>query len=108
MTDGNNNKGRQTWVVFRLGHLGDVVLATGVLDYLARKYGWDFIFVTRKAFTDVFEHNPHVRRVVALGDDDLSFAAFRRICARLAREYSGCGLMDLHGSLRSRLLAAMW
>ncbi|WP_245628578.1 hypothetical protein [Salidesulfovibrio brasiliensis] len=34
-------------VVFRLGHLGDVVLATGVLEWWRRSHGLSFVFVTR-------------------------------------------------------------
>jgi ADP-heptose:LPS heptosyltransferase len=96
------------WLVFRLSHLGDVALATGVLAHLAATRGWSFVFVTRTAFADVLRHNPHVREIIALREEDLAPAAFLRRCKALVAEYPGFGLLDLHGSLRSRLLAALW
>lgn len=96
------------WVAFRFGHLGDVVLCTGVLSYLAEKRGWQFVFVTRPEFADVFKHNPHVNKVIALDARNLGTADFVRAGRGLASDYKGWGFMDLHGSLRSRVLAAAW
>ncbi len=96
------------WVVYRLGRLGDVTLATGVLGHLAQTRGWSFVFVTRQSFADIFLHNPYISRVIALDEADLSFSAFASLGKKLAREYHNWGLLDLHGSLRSRLLSSLW
>lgn len=96
------------WIAFRLGHLGDVVLCAGVLSHLAEKRGWSFAFVTRAEFADVFKYNPHVRETVALDGQKLGAGAFARAGRELASEYKGWGLLDLHGSLRSRALATVW
>lgn len=96
------------WLAFRLGHLGDVALCTGVLSWLARTKGWSFSFVTRQAFAGIFAGNPHVRSVIALEEEDLGPAAFARLAGRLAREHQGQGLLDLHGSPRSRVLSLRW
>ena len=96
------------WVAFRLGHLGDVVLTTGVLEALGESRGWSFTVVTQKPWADVFSRHPHVTEVIALEAENLNIGPFSAFCRRLAAEYSGAGLLDLHGSLRARLLALLW
>ena len=96
------------WLVFRLGHLGDVVLCTGVLSWLAETRGWSFSFITRRPFAEIFAGNPHVRSVIALDEQELQASAFACLAGRIAGERQGQGLLDLHGSLRSRLLALRW
>ena len=99
---------RKRWLVFRLGHLGDVTLTTGVLVKLHQDYGWTFVVVTKTPWADVFVNNPHVERVLALDGPDLRTLAFAAWCGRLASQYKDWGLLDLHGSLRSRILSALW
>ena len=96
------------WLVFRLGHLGDVTLTTGVLARLNKEFGWSFAVMTKRQWADIFAGNPHVERVIALGAPDLGSIAFTSISRRLAAEYSDWGLLDLHGTLRSRVLSAFW
>lgn len=96
------------WVVFRLGHLGDVVLSTGVLNYLYGSHSWTFVFVTKEAWKDVFSGNPCVKEVESLRGADLESRRFWGFCRDLAVKYQGWGLLDLHGNLRSRLLAQAW
>ena len=96
------------WLVFRLGHLGDVTLTTGVLDRLGRDFGWTFAFATKRPWAEIFTGNPHVERVIALDPPDLRALPFISWCGRLAAEYKDWGLLDLHGSLRSRILSALW
>lgn len=99
---------RTRWIVFRLGHLGDVILTTGVLEYLGRTYGWEFVFVTREAFADVLRNHPHIRRVLTLRQDQLDARAILTLRKDLAGEYKGWGLLDLHDTLRSRLFSLGW
>lgn len=96
------------WVVFRLGHLGDVTLTTGVLAAFGLSRGWSFTVVTRKPWAGVFTHNPYLNGVIPLEQKELNTAPFLGFCRRLAAEHAGKGLLDLHGSLRSRLLSLSW
>jgi len=106
----------QKWVAFRLGHLGDVVLTTGVLAALGENRGWSFTVVTQKPWADIFTHHPYVTHTIALEAGDLKTGPFLAFCRRLAAEHQkdalgderGAGLLDLHGSLRARLLSIFW
>ena len=96
------------WVVIRLSALGDVALTTGVLEWWGRSRGWRFVFVTRRSLAPILEGHPALDGVEALDEDVLSGEAWRRTCAALAKQYAGYGLLDLHGSIRSRFLARVW
>lgn len=96
------------WVAYRLGQLGDVALCSGVLSHLAVNQGWQFIFVTRRLFADIYKHNPFVSNIVCVDEEDLAFRPFMDFAKVLARRYKGWGLLDLHGSMRSRMLSLLW
>jgi len=102
----------QKWVAFRLGHLGDVALTTGVLAVLGENKGWSFTVVTQKPWADIFTHHPYVTHTIALEAKDLKTGPFLAFCRRLATEHQRndrrTGLLDLHGSLRARLLSLFW
>jgi ADP-heptose:LPS heptosyltransferase/Mg2+ and Co2+ transporter CorA len=93
-------------VVCRLSALGDVALLTGVLDYWAREHGWRFTVLTRQQYAPLFLNHPAVDEVVGLTAADLKNAASS--FKELARRFAGQELLDLHASLRSRLLALLW
>ncbi|MDR2893131.1 MAG: glycosyltransferase family 9 protein [Deltaproteobacteria bacterium] len=98
--------GGKTWLVYRLSALGDVALLSGVLDYWHRSRGWRFIVMTKEPYADLFRQHPAVIGTEAVRPEDLARPAayFREVAAR----YKGCGLLDLHGTLRSRLLGFFW
>lgn len=96
------------WVVFRLGHLGDVALSTGVLSYLAETRGWSFTCITRKAWADVFTGHSAVRSVIAMEERDLRTIPYLAACKRFAAAFPHSGLLDLHNTLRSRMLSVFW
>ncbi len=96
------------WVVVRLSALGDLALITGVLDYWHRTRGWMFTVVTREAFAPILERHPAVREIVALSRDELAFPEQLGVFRRLAEKHAGKGLLDLHGTLRTRLLSLVW
>lgn len=97
------------WLVFRLSALGDVILTSGVMRYWHERHGWCFSVATRDQFSPVFRNSPCVDRVVAPSPEDLSsMARLAAWCARTAAEHEGWGLLDLHGTLRSRMLALRW
>lgn len=108
MADRTEKQECRRWVAYRLGQLGDVTLCTGVLARLAAERGWEFVFVTRRGFADVFKYNPHVGKVICLDEEDLTTSGFTEFGRRLSKDYTGWGLLDLHGSLRSRILRSQW
>lgn len=99
-------EGGELQVVCRLSALGDVALLTGVLDYWRRARGWSFAVLTKSQYACLFAHHPAVREVVGLSPEDLKNAhsCFKNLAARFA----GRPLLDLHASLRSRLLGLLW
>jgi len=96
------------WAVVRLSALGDTILTTGVLRYWHETRGLTFTVVTRAAFAPVFAGHPAVREVVSLADADLRGRPLRARWRELASAYAGCGLIDLHGTGRTRLLGLYW
>lgn len=98
----------ERWLLYRLSSLGDVVLCTGLLRYLHRRYGWRFAVLTRAEFAPVFANNPFVFEVITPSREQLSFPANLGYFNGLAAAHRGWGLLDLHASLRSRLLGALW
>ena len=96
------------WVVIRLSALGDVALTTGVLEYWHRTRGWTFTVITREAFAPVLERHPAVRSIVGLAKEDLRFPRQLGVFRDLAEAHAGQGLLDLHGTLRTRLLSLLW
>lgn len=95
-------------VVVRLSALGDVTLMTGVLEYWRRTRGWTFTVITRQAFAPVLEGHPAVRGVIGLRPEDLILPRQMGIFRELAATYAGQGLIDLHGTTRTRLLSLLW
>ena len=94
-------------IVFRLSHLGDVALTTGVLTHWHATHGETFIFITRSASAPLLDHHPAVTRVIGL--DDAALKEHWPATARaLAGEFAGHELIDLHGTLRSRVLSLLW
>jgi len=95
-------------VAIRLGRLGDALLATGVLEHWRRTGNLGFAFVVKAELAEIFRGHPAVTRIIAVDKADLQGAAWLRFCRRLAGENRGRTLVDLHGNLRSRILAACW
>ncbi len=95
-------------VIFRLSALGDVVLTTGVIEYWAEKYGCTFTVITKISSSPVLENNPHITNVISLDKKDLGDLTWIKKAGEIASEYKGCELIDLHSTLRSRILGARW
>ena len=98
----------QNWLLYRLSALGDVLLTTGVMAYWHERAGLTFDVVTKEAFAPVFLHHPAVGTVHAAKDDDLRLPRMQGWFRELVTSHTGWGLVDLHGTPRSRLLAAQW
>lgn len=103
-TTGNN----EPKLVFRLGHMGDVALCTGVLAYWHAARGDKFIFITRQGNAPLLENHPAVVDVIGLENDQLTTGPWFRKCGQLAERYKDHELIDLHGILRSRILSMRW
>lgn len=98
----------RTVAVFRLSALGDIALTTGVLDYWHRERGLSFIFFTRPGPALVLREHPAVQQVVLLDGKELQGMRWFSRAGELARIFSGMVLIDLHGTLRSRILSLRW
>jgi len=87
----------------RFSSIGDVLLTTPLLRALRSRYPEARISVlTKPAYAPLLSHNPHVTEVLeALPDRPL------RTLARELRARRYTHLLDLHDSIRSRLLRAM-
>lgn len=95
-------------VVFRLGHLGDVVLATGVLDWWHRVRGLSFVVITRPGNAPVLEDHPSVTEIVEIDPSGMNLRDWMRWSCTMARTHADKPLIDLHGVLRSRILGQCW
>lgn len=95
-------------VVFRLSHMGDVALTTGVLSYWHEKHGDTFVYITRSGNASLLENHPAVADIITLEDGVLKGTAWFAEARRLAVLYAGHTLIDLHGTLRSRILSLLW
>jgi len=95
-------------VVFRLSHMGDVTLTTGVLSHWHEKNGDTFVFITRAENAPLLANHPAISEVIALEEDVLKGKAWLNEARRLAAAYKGHPLIDLHGTLRSRILSLVW
>lgn len=95
-------------VMVRLSALGDVALTTGVLLRWQETLGLSFTVLTRESFAPLFDCHPAVRDVVALKPDDLRGERQYRLFRRLAASFRNVPLLDLHGTLRTRVLGALW
>ncbi|THB69878.1 MAG: glycosyltransferase family 9 protein [Desulfovibrio sp.] len=94
--------------MIRLSAMGDVALTTGVLDWWGKQRGFRFTVCTRAEWTPLFDGHPAVDEVVAVTREQTKGLAWPVTARKLARQFKGQGLLDLHGVLRSRILAAFW
>lgn len=90
-------------LVVRFSSIGDVLLTTPLLRAIRRRYPDARVTVlTRPAYAALISHNPHVDRVLEAPPDRPL-----RVLARQLRAGRYTHLLDLHDSLRSRLLRAL-
>ncbi len=97
--DGRSSAPREKALVIRLGSLGDVVLATAVLEALARERpAPETHLVTKARFAPLFEGDARVARVIPLAGRIIP------LLREVRRERYG-RVLDLHANPRSRLIA---
>jgi heptosyltransferase II len=97
----------KTVLVIRLGAMGDIVLATAVLEGLRRRYpGASLDFVCKARFAGLFAGDPRLRRVIGF-DERAAHRGLRGLllfCHQLRHERYDC-VIDLQGNPRSRMIA---
>lgn len=82
-------------LVIRFSSIGDIVLTTPVLRVLHMQLGAEVHFLTKAAFAPIVSVNPHVTRVITLGED------FGSMLGEL-REQQYDHVLDLHHNLRTQ------
>jgi lipopolysaccharide heptosyltransferase II len=87
----------------RFSSIGDVLLTTPLLRALRRRHpACRLTVLTKQAYAPLLNQNPHVTRVIGLSRE--------RPLSEMAAELRGqryTHLLDLHGSLRSRMLRVL-
>ena len=92
----------------RFSSLGDVILTTGPLLWWHERCGTTFTVITKENFAPVFSGHPAVTSVITIGSAEKTAGAFMTFCREMAGRFKGLPLVDLHGSIRSRLLSLFW
>ncbi len=88
-------------LVIRFSSLGDVILAEPVFRALKRRFPDSSItFLTRSAYADLHRSNAEVDDIWGFDPDTRSLSSL----IRMVREAGFDTIIDLHGSLRSRLI----
>jgi heptosyltransferase-2 len=96
----------QKILVIRFSSIGDIVLITPALAQLRRWFPEAEIrFVTRSDMKDLVIHNPHINRVMAFPKND-PFSELQRLAEEI-RSWGPDLIVDLHKSLRSRVLSRL-
>lgn len=98
----------QTWLVVRLGAMGDVMLTSGVMKHWHERLGLRFRVLTKVPWAGLLENHPAVDALIPLEQEQLQLRPFLALARELARKSKGQGLLDLHDTPRSRLLALLW
>lgn len=81
-------------LVIRFSSIGDILLTTPVLRCLHRQLGAEVHFLTKAAFKELVQHNPHVQKIHAI----------EKLDGNLLRQLRSEGydaVVDLHKNLRS-------
>lgn len=92
-------------LIIRFSSLGDVVLATSVIDAARRAWPKSHLtFVVKREYSPVLDGNPDLERVIALGPGERGLASILRLGRGLGQ--AGVDLvLDLQGGVRGRVLA---
>src|SRR5690606_35857484 len=89
-------------LLIRFSSIGDVILTTPLLRALRASYPDAVVhFATRRACAPLLEGNANVDRILTLPEDD---EGGLRALARTIRAERYDHILDLHGTLRARLL----
>jgi len=91
------------YVLVRFSSLGDVVLTTGLIEYLGQTQNHQAIVITKQAFAPIFKANPFVKQVYCLENQSLL-----KLVKKIIQEHGPIPLYDLHANLRAFILKLLW
>jgi ADP-heptose:LPS heptosyltransferase len=94
--------------IVRFSSLGDVALSTGPMAYWNRTRNLRFTVLTRPEWAGLLKGHPAVAGIETCPVNQLSSRELIRAFRCLARKYKNVPLLDLQGSIRSRLLSTLW
>ena len=84
-------------LVIRFSSLGDVIMATAVIEALHQRFpDYHLYFLTKREYAPVFEHDMRIKKVVGIGRKENPL----EIISLLDRKYFDT-VIDLHSTLRS-------
>ncbi|HUU27237.1 MAG TPA: lipopolysaccharide heptosyltransferase II [archaeon] len=100
------NPGDPSILVVRFSSMGDILLTTPVLRALGRRWpGARVSFLTKSAFVPLLQGNPHVDEIIPFAGHGSLADLLALTRALSARRWDL--LVDLHNSLRSRIVRKM-
>ncbi len=97
------------FLVIRLSSLGDVVLATPVVELLKKHHpDAEVDFLVKKEYSELLEGNGNISRIISFDSkgDHKGITGIFTIVRELKRE-GYTHLVDLHGNLRSRMITGL-
>jgi ADP-heptose:LPS heptosyltransferase len=84
-----------TFLIIRFSSIGDIVLTTSVVRELKQQVeGARIIYLTKKKFSSVLEHNPYVDKLIVFNDNLTE-------CLQEIEDEKPNHIIDLHNNLRS-------
>lgn len=86
-------------LIIRFSSIGDIVLTTPIIRCVRKQVGAEVHVLTKNEYTSLLEHNPYIDRILTL-QPKLSKTALD------VRQEKYDLIIDLHKSLRSRLITA--
>ena len=93
-------------LIIRFSSLGDVILATSVVDAVRRSWpDCRQVFVVKEEYSEVLENNPYLHAVIGLGVGERGLGRMVSLGRRLGRGEIDL-VLDLQGGPRGRVLTA--
>lgn len=105
---GKNNTKPQNVLICRFSALGDVAMSIPVVYSVCRANpDTRFVYITKPVQQSLFVNAPDnlIVKGVDVKDKYKGFTGLRRLLSELRKEYSIDALVDLHGVLRTRIIA---
>ena len=73
-----------------------------------KKHKLNFIYITRFGLDAVLEKHPAIVKIICIAGPELHGKAWFTKAGQLAHDFQNLSLIDLHSSLRSRILSLRW
>lgn len=97
------------FLIIRLGSMGDVVLTTPVIKVLKDRYpDAELDFLVKKEYSNLLSANPDIRKIIPFESKGKHRGVRSLLNAAMELRKEGyTHIIDLHGNLRSRIIASM-